>query len=249
MGLFDFFKNASSKPSIDLSDLKFVSDNHIRYEDGKDISGRNKDSWRGVRVQTNILGGEGYTVTIYNLDSNHSLWDNNIHVSPKQMKIIEQNESLIKLRGFGTDNIGIPFSGYGLSLHLSKKRLEKVTLHLIDRNVDILYFKALQQFNSAPSISDDFERFKLFVVEWNNTISMDKKMDIAFKSDGLNNIAASFYEDGDIEKAIKFFEQALLIMPNNDDALKNLQLCYSETNNNIQLQEVNKKLKHLKNVN
>lgn len=151
MGLLDFLKSGSDKPSIDLSDLKFISDDHIRFENGRDVSGHNKDCWRGIRVQTNISGGQGYTVTMYNLDGNHSLWGNNIQMAPKQMKIIEQNNSLIILKGYGNDQMGASFADYGLSLNLNNRIVQKATLHMFDRNVDIVYFNANNNNQEAQS--------------------------------------------------------------------------------------------------
>src|ERR1035437_4120745 len=106
MELFDFLKTGSDQPNLDLSDFKFVSNDHIRYENGKDVSGHNYDCWRGIRIQKNISGGQGYTVTIYNLDSNHSVWGNNTSMAPKQMKILEKSTSKILLIGFGNDPMG-----------------------------------------------------------------------------------------------------------------------------------------------
>jgi len=141
MGLFDFLKGNSDTTKIDLSDFKFVSNDHIRYENGQDVSGHNYDCWRGVRVQDNISGGQGYTVTMYNLDGNHPLWGNNIQMAPKQMKIIEQTASKIKLKGYGADPMGNSFADYGLTLHLKNNQVDTVSLHMYDRNVEIIYYK------------------------------------------------------------------------------------------------------------
>lgn len=141
MGIFDFFKGNSDTIKIDLSDFKFISNDHIRYENGRDVSGHNYDCWRGVRVQNNIAGGQGYTVTIYNLDGNHQLWGNNIQMAPKQMRIIEQTASDIKLKGYGSDPIGNSFADYGLTLHLKNNQVDTVSLHMYDRNVEIVYYK------------------------------------------------------------------------------------------------------------
>lgn len=143
MGIFNFFEKGNSKNDIlDLNDLKFVSNDHIRYENGQDVTGHNHDCWRGIRVQTNLSRKQEYTVSIENIDGIHPVWGNNIQMAPKQMKIIEQNTDFIKLRGFGTDAFGNSFSDYGLTLHLQMGVVEKVSLHLHDRNVEIIYLKA-----------------------------------------------------------------------------------------------------------
>ena len=74
---------------------------------------------------------------------------------------------------------------------------------------------------------------------------MNEKMSVAMQSDNLNNQGVYAYWDGDISKAIKSYEQALSIMPNNDDALKNLKVCYSKIGNQAKVKEVEKKLNYL----
>ena len=56
----------------------FKSPDHIRYENGKHVSGPHGGAGRAVKVEPNISGGEGYTVTLYNLDGNHPVWQSNI---------------------------------------------------------------------------------------------------------------------------------------------------------------------------
>lgn len=246
MGLFDFFKDSSDKLGIDLSDMKFISNDHIRYENGRDVSGHNKDCWRGFRIQTNISGGQSYTVTLYNLDGNNPIWGNNIQMAPKQMKIIEQNSTAIKLRGYGTDRMGASFADYGLTLHLTNDNVEKVTLHMYDRNIDIVYFKAVEQAKeSTHSLNNDLEAFRRFIGIWNNEMPMNKKLEIAATTDALNNKGVDAYEEGDIDLAISYYEQALLVMSNNDDALKNLRICYSKKNNQVKVFEITQKLAYL----
>lgn len=52
MRLFDFLKSGSKKPSVDLTDYKFISDDHIRIENGQKLNADNKGAWRGIRIQT-----------------------------------------------------------------------------------------------------------------------------------------------------------------------------------------------------
>jgi tetratricopeptide (TPR) repeat protein len=250
MGLFDFFqgKSSSNQSSLDLSDLKFISDDHIRYQNGKDVSGHNKDCWRGIRIQDNIQGGQGYTVTMYNLDGNHPVWGNNIQMAPKRMKIISQNSSSVSLRGYGTDATGASFADYGITLNLANNTVEKVTLHMYDRGIEIIYFKALKPKSQPLNVEkNDFDSFKRFVSAWHKDMSANEKFQIAIKTDALNNMGATAYNDDDVDEAIKFFEQALLVMPNNDDALKNLLLCYSEQGMHSKAAEMKKKLDYLQN--
>jgi Tfp pilus assembly protein PilF len=91
----------------------------------------------------------------------------------------------------------------------------------------------------------DFETFKAFCLSWKTSMPMHQKMQIAMQSDLLNNKGAHAYNDDDYQNAIKYFEQALAIMPNNDDALKNLRLCYSEVGDSLKLHSVLRKLNYL----
>lgn len=137
MGLFDIFK---TKSSIDFN-FVFNSSDHLRYENGKHVSGPHGGASRAVKVEPNISGGEGYTVTVYNLDGNHPVWNNNIQIAPKHMKIIQQNKDFVVLRGFGEDALGYSFDNYGLTIHFKDEDVEKCILHLYDRGVDFEYLR------------------------------------------------------------------------------------------------------------
>lgn len=71
----------------------------------------------------------------------------------------------------------------------------------------------------------ELKQFIEFKNSW-NTLPFQEKMEIAVKSDYLTNKGVDFFEQGDIEMAIYYFELVLKVMPINDDALKNLRACY-----------------------
>jgi len=122
-------------------DLNFVfnSSDHIRYENGQHVSGPHGGAGRAVKVEPNINGGEGVSVTLFNLDGVHPLWQNNIQMAPKQMKPIEAKPEKIVLRGFGQDAMGASFADYGLTINLRNEQLYNCVLHMHDRGVDIEY--------------------------------------------------------------------------------------------------------------
>lgn len=245
MGLFDFFKSGESKkPSIDLTDFKFLSDDHTRIENGRPTTANNKGAWRGIRVKTS--DNATFFVTMYNMNENHPVWGDNIQMAEKRMKIIEENNDKIVLRGFGTDAMGASFADYGLTLHKSNNNVNKVTLHMHDRNIAIVYVKAEDK-KQAETLNQysNFDNFKNFTHKWNTSMSMQEKMQIAMQSDVINNRGADAYENDDYSTAIKYFEQALALMPNNDDALKNLKICYRQIGNYQKVEEMEKKLNYL----
>lgn len=121
--------------------LRFVSKDHLRYENGIHISGPHGGAARGIEIVPNFDLKDGYIVTIYNRDGLHPLWGNNIQMAPKQMKIIHKTENEIELRGFGFDQFGNKFSDYGMTLAINDGQLQKCILHMYDRNIDIEYQK------------------------------------------------------------------------------------------------------------
>ena len=124
-----------------LGNIQFVSTDHVRYQNGRDVSGHNEGCKRGIKVEPNISGGEGYTVTMHNLDRPHSAWGDNVQMAPKQMRVVQDNGSAVELRGFGSDPMSFSFSDYGITLHFDGSEVEKAVLHMHDRNIDIEYLK------------------------------------------------------------------------------------------------------------
>lgn len=130
--------NQNNHSDLDLNFL-FKSSDHIRYENGTHVSGPHGGAGRAVKVEPNINGGEGYTVTLFNLDGNHPVWQNNVQMAPKQMKIFKNEADKIVLRGYGYDAIGASFSDYGLTIKLKNGTVSGCVLHMHDRHVDIEY--------------------------------------------------------------------------------------------------------------
>ena len=74
------------------------------------------------------------------------------------------------------------------------------------------------------------------------------KMDLAQQTNDLNNLGCDSHERNDIENAIIYYNKALAIYPINDDALKNLIVCYKETGNFEKMYEAKEKLEYLKKI-
>lgn len=138
MGLFDFLSSKESARSPRLN-FTFESADHLRYEGGQHVSGPHGGARRAVKVEPNITGGEGYSVTIFNLDGIHPLWQNNVQVAPKQMKVVQDTPDKVVLRGFGQDEMGTSFAGFGLTVTFQDGRVNGCTLHMHDRGVDLKY--------------------------------------------------------------------------------------------------------------
>ena len=119
----------------------FDSSDHIRFQNGKDVSGHNYGCNRRFVIEKNIEGGEGYTVTMYNLDGLHPLWQNNIQMAPKRMRIVSVNDNIVEMRGYGVDMLGSSFSDYGVVLLIDNRVISRIQLNMYDRNICIVYVK------------------------------------------------------------------------------------------------------------
>ena len=130
--------------------IVFDSSDHVRFQNGQDVSGHNYNCHRRITIEKNIEGAEGYTVTMYNMDGVHPLWQNNIQMSPKRMKIVNKQENIIEFRGYGYDEnalaIGAPmeaasFANYGVVIKIENNHIVLAQLNMFDRHVSIVYFK------------------------------------------------------------------------------------------------------------
>ncbi len=130
--------------------LIFDSSDHVRFQNGQDVSGHNYGCHRRLVVEKNIQGGLGYTVTMYNMDGVHPLWQNNVQMAPKRMKIVAVNGNTVELRGYGYDEnavaMGIPiqaasFENYGLVVTIEQNKIVQAKINMYDRNVSLLYLQ------------------------------------------------------------------------------------------------------------
>ena len=119
----------------------FESSDHIRFQNGQNVSGHNYGCNRRLVIEKDIQGDEGYTVTMYNLDGIHPLWQNNIQMAPKRMRIVSVEENIVELRGYGFDQLGGNFSDYGIVLQIDNLEISRLQLNLYDRNICIVYLK------------------------------------------------------------------------------------------------------------
>ena len=135
----DYLIKGDNYPPIGY--VSFDSSDHIRFQNGKDVSGHNLGCNRRFIIEKNIEGGEGYTVTMYNLDCLHPTWQNNIQMAPKRMRIISVDGNIVELRGYGVDMLGSSFSDYGIVLLIDNKAISRIQLNMFDRNICIVYVK------------------------------------------------------------------------------------------------------------
>lgn len=132
----------------------FNSTSHQRFEKGVKVKGLQICN-RIIRIEENISGcegynlvnGDGYIVSILNLDDNQSFLGNNYQMSPKPMRLVHKTPDSILFRGyevlamtpFGYQEIDI--SDYGISLCIENDEIVKCRLDMFDRDIYIEYYK------------------------------------------------------------------------------------------------------------
>ncbi len=124
---------------MEIQNISYISSDHIRYENGIDVSGHNYNCHRKIEINRNSYDKNIYLVTIYNLDGPHPIWQDNLQMSTKQM-VIKSNESgKIELIGYGKDKSNVTFSDYGMTVYHKQGKITKIIGHMLDRNIDIEY--------------------------------------------------------------------------------------------------------------
>ena len=128
----------------------FDSSDHVRFQNGQNVSGHNYGCNRRLVIEKTIQGGKGYTISMYNMDGMHPLWQNNIQMAPKRMKIGNVDGNIVDLRGYGYDEnalaMGAPletasFENYGVVLMIEDGKIVRAQLNMFDRNVSIVYLQ------------------------------------------------------------------------------------------------------------
>lgn len=255
MGIFDFFKSNSNnnKLSIDLTDYKFLSDDHTRFENGQPTNANNKGAWRGIRVKTSNY--KVFYVSMCNINENHPVWGDNIQMSEKQMEMLEETDVKIVLRGFGTDRMGSSFADYGLILNKKNGKIDEITLNMFDRNIKIVYKKTLKkestQVVSFEQISSEFmtganalnsNNYSKAITAFNETLNLIQIAnynDIELESSCHYNIGNAYKFSNQLQEAIDAFSSALNIKATNEDAYLGLSDCYFLLENNNSLEKAN----------
>lgn len=133
--------------------MLFESHSHQRFEHGIPVRGLQVCN-RAVKIEENINGckgyniqpGDGYIVSILNLDGNHPVWGDNYQMSPKPMRLVRKTSNEISLQGyevlamtpFGYQEIDM--SDYGITLYIENDEIVKYRLDMFDRNISIEYY-------------------------------------------------------------------------------------------------------------
>jgi hypothetical protein len=130
-------ENSGNDSTDSLGNLAFVSNKHVRTTGGRETGSTDDTTFRGVKVDDH---GDGtYTVGIYLQEGVHPVWGDNKTMAPKTMHITKQRGDVTTLRGISGDSPFNDFSDYGITVYKSNGAVEKIVLHMHDRDTDIAY--------------------------------------------------------------------------------------------------------------
>ena len=82
---------------MNLKEFKFISDNHIRYNNGVKSEANNQGAYRGILIESD--DDQTFTVSIHNLGEDNPIFGN-IQMAPKPMRIVKEDQNIIELRGY-----------------------------------------------------------------------------------------------------------------------------------------------------
>ena len=128
-------------------ELTFHSNVHQRYENDVPVRGEQTGCHRDVKIEKNISGDDGYSVTILNADAPNTFFG--VTMSTKPMKVVSVSADKVELEGYGYDmnalSMGVPrseasFANYAMTICFHGNEISRCVLHMLDRNVDIDYY-------------------------------------------------------------------------------------------------------------
>jgi tetratricopeptide (TPR) repeat protein len=136
-------------------------------------------------------------------------------------------------------------SGGFLDMLSAVKESQYLTNYAVSQLSEII-----ENFNNKINLVDsnieesEFQELLKFQEKW-STMSLAEKQQIARETDRLNNIGAHYYNEDNFDDAIKYFKMAMKVMPTNNDALKNLIICYKYVGELEKINSITNMLTHL----
>ncbi|CAL65931.1 TerB family tellurite resistance protein [Christiangramia forsetii] len=148
--LFTVFENAGIKIEksgntlsvFDISDIYFKSSRHYIHSKDQNISESYSGEKRAIKIEPNIEGKKGYSVTSFFINGMSFLWGKKVEMSPKQMEVVQISNNKVLLRGYDDLNIkGEKHSNYSISIFHNHTEVEKIIIHHHNENIDVEYLK------------------------------------------------------------------------------------------------------------
>lgn len=147
--LFSLFEKAgieieeagNTVPIFNISEVYFKSSKHIQHHKEKEAS-ETLNEKRAIKVEPNIHGKKGVSVTTYKLNGFIPFWGNKVELTPKHMDIVVSHPGKSILKGY--DDPSDPeskHSNYRLTIYHPNNDIERIVLHKLHKNIDLEYLK------------------------------------------------------------------------------------------------------------
>lgn len=117
-------------------DLLFKSSEFIQYENGNRVS--SGGARNAIKVEPNPKGPD-FIATIYNLDGKDQDWYKEIQMTPKHMRIVNEDKEKIQFRGVGTGANGVSFENIRLTVYHNEGVVIKAELTVNDQGYKVEY--------------------------------------------------------------------------------------------------------------
>ena len=128
----------------DISDVYFKSCKNQRFSNGEKLEDPGENSKKAIKIEPNIEGKPGYSITIFCLDGFLPFWGNKVEVPPIPMEIANVEIHKTIMKGYGKkleDKTSEDYTNYGLSIYHPNKKIEKIVLHDYHLKMDIEYLE------------------------------------------------------------------------------------------------------------
>ncbi|MCB7479854.1 hypothetical protein [Christiangramia sediminis] len=145
--LFSVFENVGIKIEepgnslsiFDVSDIYFKSSKNIQYKNKTSKEYKEKIA---IKIEPNIQGKKGFTLTTFRLNGFISWWGNKVELAPKHMQVVALNPEKSLLKGYEDISwAGKNHSNYSLSIYHPNNKIEKIILHNHHKKIDVEYLK------------------------------------------------------------------------------------------------------------
>ena len=121
--------------------ITFISNNHERINKGIKSHVNNFGAFRGILITP--LPNNFYQVSFEILEPPFYQFLQNFQMAPKIMRIIKDEPGLVFLRGIDEN------SDYGIKMNCNEEYISDITLYLLDRDDEIIYYNAEKKSNNT----------------------------------------------------------------------------------------------------
>jgi hypothetical protein len=236
-------------------DHKFSSNQHVRRENGVQTGVTDNTTYRGVQIEH--IDGKNYRVSISMIDGVHPVWGDNLTMAPKVMRVMSQKKGQTVLGGIRGTSMLDDYSDYSITVIHPNNQISSITLHMLDRLIDITYLTDKKQEVELDSAAEE-SSFEL-IQELINLAVADDVADRILRSVVMedhpflyNKMGLQYQELGRLDKACSCFLQGAKLHVRHYDDLEDAMIvlgigqCITNLTTNFRPSDINSSYKCVK---